>query len=242
MSITDNILRVKNAQGVVTSILDRATTAQLYNQEYEEQIKALESGEGSTANTLFSLPDTTYEQAFKGRPIRSIPLDVAIRYTPEMSNTFTSNPVQIGVNVNDHVYNNPDTLVVNFGTSDVKGTLARMSGLIQTVQNGFDNIKNNQTPSRILLALLYKAKEERTLFQIDDGLRTYTDMVIQSITYDKDRTTYRALVATVTLQQFIFVESGIGDTPNGLVRTQVQSLEKSTFAKAKGVIDRIKLI
>lgn len=232
MSVTENILRVQNVQGVVTSIVDRGQGPQLINQYYE-----------SSTDSPFDLSARRqYEQLTGKDSIRAIPLDVAVRYTPEMSVAITSNPVQMGVNVNDHTYNNPDTLVVNFGTSDVKGTLARMTGLISTVQNVFDNIKNNQTPSRILLALLYKAKEERTLFKIDDGLRTYTDMLIQNITYDKDKTTYRALVATITLQQLIYVNVEHTAEETGLVRTQVTSVDKSTFATVQGLIDRIQLI
>ena len=232
MSATENILRVQNVQGVVTSIVDRGQGPQLINQYYD-----------ASSDSPFDLSaNRQYEQLTGKRPIQSIPLDVAIRYTPEMSSVITSNPVQQGVNVNDHIYNNPDTLVVNFGTSDVKGTLARMTGLIATVQNLFDNIKNNQTPSRILLALLYKAKEERTVFKIDDGLRTYTDMVIQNITYDKDKSTYRSLVATITLQQLIYVRVTTDAESSGLVRTQVTTVDKSTFATLQGYIDRIKLI
>lgn len=231
MSITENILRLNNVRGVVTSLIDRGNGAQLVNQEYGKK----------PGETLF---DTTLSQelAEKGvKQIEAIPLDVAIRYTPEVSCTFTQNPVQIGVNVNDHSYNNPDTLTVSFGTSDVKGTLARLTGIVASAAAGFDDIKKNKTPSKILLDLLYRAKEERTLFQVDDGLHTYTDMMIQNITYDKDKTTYRSLVATVTLQQFIFVSTDY-NAKNGITRTPVLPVDKSTFAYAKGFLDRIRLV
>lgn len=232
MSVTENILRINNVRGVVTSIVDRGSGPQLINQYAE-----------SSQDSPFDLSARTqYEQLTGKKPITAIPLDVAIRYTPEMSVVVTSNPVQQGVNVNDHTYNNPDTLVVNFGTSDVKGTLARMTGLIATVQNGFDNIKNVQTPSRILLALLCKAKEERTIFKIDDGLRTYTDMIITSISYDKDKSTYRSLVATLVLQQLIYVNVSLDPAKSGLIRSQVTTLDKSTFAQAQRVIEGISLI
>lgn len=232
MSVTDNILRVNNVRGVVTSLVDRGTSPRLVNQDYD-----------TSEDGLFTLEARRqWQELHNEKPLKEIPLDVVIRYTPQVSTAVTNNPTQLGVNVNDHTYNEPDTLTIHFGTSDVKGTLARMTGLISTVQNGFDNIKNNQTPSRILLALLYKAKEDRTLFQIDDGLYTYTDMLITNITYDKDKTTYRALVATVTLQQMIFVNTLTDDAKNGLVRTQVVPVDKSSFAYVKEKIDSIRLI
>lgn len=230
MGITENILRVNNVRGVVTSITDRGTSPRLVSQYYNTE-----------QDDLFTLEATKiYNQLHNQEPVKEIPLDVVIRYSPVMSNTVTGNPVQIGVNVNDHTYNNPDTMTINFGTSDVKGTLARMAGVIAAVKNGFDNLKSAQTPSKLLLALLIKAKEERTLFQIDDGLHTYTDMLITEIQYDKDKTTYRALIATVTLQQMIRVN--VTEDAKGIYRTQALPVELSTFAKIKNTINSIKLI
>jgi len=232
MSATDNILRVNNVRGVVSSLIDRGSDAKLVNQNYEK--------EGDLNFTQEALRD--WLKKYHKKTIKEIPLDVVVRYSPALSTAVTGNPVQIGVNVNDHTYNNPDTLIVHFGTSDVKGTLSRMSGLIRTVANGFDDLKNLETPSRLQLAMLYKAKEERTLFAIDDGLRTYTDMLITNIEYDKDKTTYRALVATITLQQMIFVNVLTDSMKNGILRTQPVALDKSTFASRANQILRINLV
>ena len=231
MSVTDNILRINNVRGVVTSIVDRGFTPRLVSQYYDTE-----------DDDKFTLEaERIYNQLYKKKPIKEIPLDVVIRYSPVMSVSVTGNPVQIGVNVNDHTYNNPDTLTVNFGTSDVKGTLARMAGIIASAKTNFDNIKRADTPSKLLLELLIKAKQDRTLFQLNDGLHTYTDMLITDIQYDKDKTTYRALVATITLQQMIFVNSeDLGKSE--IYRTQALPVETSTFSKIKGVIDRIRLV
>lgn len=230
MSVTDNILRINNIRGVVTSIVDRGSTPRLISQYYDT-----ENDEKFTLEA-----ERLFNAIYKKDPIKEIPLDVVIRYSPAMSVSVTGNPVQIGVNVNDHTYNNPDIMTVNFGTSDVKGTLARMSGIIASAATGFDNIKNIDTPSRLLLALLVRAKQERTLFQLDDGLHTYTDMLITDITYDKDKSTYRALVATITLQQMIYVNSE--SEGKEIYRTQAVPVEKSTFSAIKNTIDRIRLI
>lgn len=74
---------------------------------------------------------------------------------------------------------------------------------------------------------------------MDDGVHTFTDLIITNISYDKDKTTYRALVATVTLHQFIFVNS---DENVGIQRTQPLSVKDSTFSQVAGVLDRIKLV
>ena len=231
MSVTESILRVNNLRGVVTSIKDRFTG---------DKLEAV-SIDPETGASLFSDEETrkAYEQKYGKKPITAIPLDVAIRYTPEMSTTITQNPVQMGVNINDHCFNTPDTLTINFGTTDNKSTVARLKGLIVQAQSGWDDIKKNRTPSRALLDLLYRAKEEHTVFQVDDGVHTFSDLIITNISYDKDKTTYRALVATVTLQQFIFVNS---DENVGIQRTQPLSVKDSTFSQVAGVLDRIKLV
>lgn len=232
MSATDNILRVNNVRGVVTSLMNRGTSPKLVSQYYNTK-----------DDKIFTLEAERVFNALHNRePIKEIPLDVVVRYSPVMSVAVTSNPVQLGVNVNDHTYNNSDTMVVNFGTSDVKGKLARLSGLISSVKTGFKDITDADTPSRLLLRLLIKAKEERTLFQLDDGLSTYSDMLITEIAYDKDKTTYRSLIATITLQQMIYVRAGINGEVSGIYRTQALPVGSSTFAKAKNVIDKIMLV
>lgn len=230
MSVTNNILKVKNLQGNITSIIDRGADAKLVNQEYADQ----------TAYYALNPKPMRYEGLFSypaSKPNRAIPLDVVVRYTPELSATITSNPTQFGVNVNDHVYNNPDTMTVVFGSSDIKGSLARLSGVIKSFTSA-DALKNPETPSRSLLNMLYQAKQEHTLLALDDGLHTYTDMVITNITYDRDKSTYRTLVATVTLQQFIFVDT----LETGSKRPSVVPGSKSTFSSAWDRITAIRLV
>lgn len=223
MSVTESILKVQNVQGVISSIKDRGSEAKLVNQEYEQQMSWYNwNPSGKSANDLPTLFSYT-----SGKPFSSIPLDVVVRYTPEVSSTVTTNPTQIGINVNDHVYSNPDTVTVTFGISDIRGTLARLTGIIKSFTS-IDSLKNPQTPSQSLLSLLYKAKEEHTLLSLDDGLHVYTNMVITNVTYDKDKTTYRSLVATATLQQFIFVDTNTGVL--GSSRPNVVSGKASKYA------------
>ena len=236
MSVTENILKVKNIQGNITSIKDRGSDARLVNQEYAAQMAITKNSNwlGAHGYEKLKAEDTTVFSFPHGDPIKSIPLDVVVRYTPEVSATITSNPTQFGINVNDHVYNNPDTMTVVFGSSDIKGSLARLQGVVKSFTS-LDALKNPETPSRSLLNLLYRAKEEHTLLALDDA---YTNMVITNITYDRDKSTYRTLVATITLQQFIFVDT----LEVGSKRPSVVPGSKSTFASAWDRITAIRLV
>lgn len=236
MSVSENILKVQNMQGTLTSIKDKVLAdAYLFNEEYKEQMQWYNWNPSETpADQLPTLFSYT-----AGKPQRYIPLDVVIRYTPEVSSTVTSNPTQIGINVNDHVYSNPDTMTITFGMSDVRGSLARLTGIVKAFTS-VDALKNPQTPSRSLLSLLYKAKEEHTLLSVDDGLHTYTNMVITNITYDRDKSTYRSLVATATLQQFIFVNTGTEAL--GVIRPSVLPGSASRFYKEWDRISTMRFI
>ena len=240
MPVTENILKVQNAQGVITTIKDYgAADAKLVNQEYEDITGINKSLSGLSEQQRQRIISYTGIFAYSKEPIKEIPLDVVVRYSPEVSTAITTNPTQIGVNVNDHVYSNPDTMTVQFGISDIKGTIARLYGVVKSFSS-VDALKNPMTPSRALLNLLYRAKEEHTLLALDDGLHAYTDMVITNITYDKDKSTYRSLVATVTLQQFIFVNTE-GDEI-GSTRPQVVPGNASTFAKVWDRVTAIRIV
>lgn len=246
MPVTENILKVQNVQGAITTIKDYgAADAKLVNQEYDLQNNFYTVNRALEENATIDASAQPEHEDYKGfsytreKPIKEIPLDVVVRYTPEVSTTITANPTQIGVNVNDHVYSNPDTMMVQFGISDIKGTIARLTGVVKSFSSA-DALKNPVTPSRALLNLLYRAKEEHTLLAIDDGLHAYTDMVITNITYDKDKSTYRSLVATVTLQQFIFVNTE-GDEI-GSTRPQVVPGNASTFAKVWDRVTAIRIV
>lgn len=242
MSVTSNILKVQNVQGVITSIKDRGSDAKLLNQEYTTQSKiqpvidtmrarkatADEISAVYAAAGLFSTPSD--------KPFDMIPLDVVVRYSPEASTTITANPTQMGISVNDHVYENPTSMTITFGISDIRGTLARLTGIVKSFSS-LDSLKNPQTPSRSLLDLLFRAKQEHTLLALDDGLHTYTNMVITNIAYDKDKTTYRSLVATVTLQQFIFVRT-LEDTISS-TRADVLLVTLSKFAENWNIVNNV---
>lgn len=237
VSVTNNILRVQNLQGAVTSILDRGADAKLVNQEYNKQLVFEELKKSFGKEDASILTPGLF--SYSSNPTKEIPLDVVVKYTPEVSTTVTSNPTQIGINVNDHVFSNPDTMTVQFGISDIRGSLARLQGVVKTFTS-IDALKNPVTPSKALLNLLYKAKEEHTLFTIDDGLHAYTNMVITNITYDKDKSTYRSLVATATLQQFIFVNT---DGENiGVSRPSVVPGSASTFSTYWNRITAIRIV
>lgn len=205
MSIAGEVIQVEGLAGTLVSVVNRGGQPKLTNQK------------------------VVNEEALDKDDIAEIPLDVVISYEITMSNQKTSNPTQIGVNVNDHMFKDPDVIVVNFGTTDFKGTIARLRGLYDNAISGWRNYKSGDSLSKSMLDVLIAASERKTLFSINDGLHRYDNLTIDSINYTRDKKTNRAFIATVTLSSWIFVEAGnldgaVASTPVPYNKTQYASV------------------
>lgn len=205
MAIAGQVLQVEGLAGTLVSIINRGGNPKLVNQK------------------------VVNEEKLDKDDISEIPLDVVISYDVTLSNQKTSNPTQMGVNINDHVFKDPDIIVVNFGTTDYKGTLARLRGLYDGISSGWRNYKSGDSLSKQMLDILITASERKTLFSISDGLHRYDNLSIDSINYVRDKKTHRSFIATVTLSSWIFVQAGNLDGP---VASTPVPYDKTAYAKA----------
>lgn len=205
MAIAGQVLQVEGLAGTLVSIINRGGNPKLVNQK------------------------VVNEEKLDKDDISEIPLDVVISYDVTLSNQKTSNPTQMGVNINDHVFKDPDIIVVNFGTTDYKGTLARLRGLYDGISSGWRNYKSGDSLSKQMLDILITASERKTLFSINDGLHRYDNLSIDSINYVRDKKTHRSFIATVTLSSWIFVQAGNLD---GSVASTPVPYDKTAYAKA----------
>nr|DAG86938.1 MAG TPA: hypothetical protein [Bacteriophage sp.] len=205
MAIAGQVLQVEGLAGTLVSIINRGGNPKLVNQK------------------------VVNEEKLDKDDISEIPLDVVISYDVTLSNQKTSNPTQMGVNINDHIFKDPDVIVVNFGTTDYKGTLARLRGLYDGISSGWRNYKSGDSLSKQMLDILITASERKTLFSINDGLHRYDNLSIDSINYVRDKKTHRSFIATVTLSSWIFVQAGNLD---GSVASTPVPYDKTAYAKA----------
>ena len=181
--IADKILQVEGLAGNIVSVINRSKQDTLINQK------------------------VINKEALDDNDIKEIPLNVVISYDITMSCTKTANPTQFGVNVNDHIYKEPISMVVAFGVTDFKGTIARLQGLYASVKSGWNSYKAGSSISKSMLDTLINAYESKTLFTINDGLHEYQNMSIDKIEYKRDKSTSRALIATMYLSEWIFVKA-----------------------------------
>lgn len=209
MPIAGEILQVEGLAGTLVSIINRGGKPKLVNQK------------------------VTNDEALSDDDIAEIPLNVVISYDVTLSNTKTANPTQMGINVNDHIYKNPTEITINFGVTDFSGTIARLRGLYAGINSGWKDYREGNTISKQMLSTLITAHQRKTLFTVDDGLHKYENLTIDSINYVRDKKSYKAFIATITLTDFIFVEAGNYDRVSSVIPS---AYNKTEYAE---MIDRL---
>lgn len=204
MPIAGEVLQVEGLAGSLVSVVNRGGKPKLVNQK-------------------------VIDKDFIGEDdIVEIPLDVVISYDVTMSNQKTANPIQIGVNVNDHIFKSPTEITVNFGVTNFSGTLAKLRGLYTNIMSGWKDYKAGDSISRQMLAVLVSASERKTLFSLDDGLYRHDNLTIDSINYVRDKKSNKALIATVVLSSFIYVQAGNLDGTSTVIPTPYDKTKYAT--------------
>lgn len=101
--------------------------------------------------------------------------------------TITQNPVETGADVVDHAYVNPATVKMQIMMSDVHQSI---------IPGQFSDLTFRHTSA---WAVLKQIQESRIPVDIFTKLGYYKNMLIESISADDTKETFRALSATVTL-------------------------------------------
>lgn len=205
MSVAGEVLQVQGLAGTLVSVINRGGKPKLVNQK------------------------VTNDEPLDDDDIAEIPLNVVISYDVTLSNQKTANPTQIGVNVNDHIYKMPTEITINFGVTNFGGTLARLRGLYTNIMSGWKDYKAGESISQQMLSVLINASTKKTLFTVDDGLHKYENLTIDSINYVRDKKSNKALIATMTLSDFIFVQAGNVDGTSAVVPS---AYDKTEYADA----------
>lgn len=145
--------------------------------------------------------------------------------------TVTQHPVQVGAAITDHVFMNPDSVQLDIGMSDAVW---------------------NAGPDHSVLAYqrLREIMEKRETVTLVTRLRTYPDMIIDSISVPEDFKTMYALKASVSFQQIrmsnvnvLLVQQEVSSSksgskatphPDGLLNDfSAEALEGSTASRKK---------
>lgn len=136
-----------------------------------------------SGTTLSQSRETVYV-----RPVRSIggvAMDVTVEETHTDELEITEHPVQQGASVTDHAFRLPSKVSITAGASDCSGG------------------EGGDRRSVEVYEALLQLQGEREPFDLVTGKRTYTNMLIKSLTTTTDRKTERVLLVTAELQEVI---------------------------------------
>lgn len=157
--------------------------------------------------------------------------DVYTSINHNTTSTITSHPIQYGANISDHKFDEPDQLTFQIGMSDAtinllgdqfkENPLAKIGRAVALAKFGFDKKEVAKMTFKSLIkglsesrsvnaySILYNMKVMGTPLTCVTRLKTYDNMVIQSITVDDTNETKYGLRATVTLREILVAEAQI---------------------------------
>lgn len=144
--------------------------------------------------------------------------DLVIDYTEseiiEHSTTITNHPVSSGGNISDHIYNNPTIIKLDGSITNNALYLSDINTLTGFFQgNVLSNIYNYITgPSQkqiFAFNFLETLKANKSLITVVAKMKSYDNMVIESLNFSTDKSTGDRLMFNITLKQITFVTSKI---------------------------------
>lgn len=121
-----------------------------------------------------------------GPSIGPVFFDAVFSTTHNANVTVTTQPVQVGANISDHAYVEPDSVTLEIGMSDA----AEGAGA------------NHSVNAYTMLRAVMEAREPISLYT---RLKCYTNMMVVSISVTDDVTTSTALKANIMLQKILIV-------------------------------------
>jgi len=140
----------------------------------------------------------------KGNFIGEIELDVIVNESAQASATITSNPVENGADVNDHIIINPMTFSMTGIVSDTKVSILGGLTALGQIASG-DAFTKESTPSKDAWESLLELQAERIPFTLITNLKEYENIVIESLSTSQDKDTSNALTFTAGMTEIIFV-------------------------------------
>ncbi len=149
-----------------------------------------------------------------GNFIGSVQLDVIIRESATTNSVITKNPVERGADFTDHIIIEPMTFEVEGVVSNIStGLLSNLDinpfktieNLADSLDNTVSNITGATTRSQIAWEALLQLQATREPFELIQGLKSYPNVAILSLTETQDKDTSNGLIFKAKLQEIIVV-------------------------------------
>jgi len=145
----------------------------------------------SVLGTLFAqlnTPGTTVQSETV-----EIGFDITRSQDHAFDNTVTSNPIEDGSHITDHIINEPDRLNLRGMITDTP--VRFLSGIQDIAEQGL----GGESRSKSTFDTFKELRDTKALVTIVTGLNIYTNMAIRSFTVPRDNTTGETLEFTLDL-------------------------------------------
>lgn len=149
---------------------------------------------------------------------------------------ITDHPVEQGASISDHAFKRPAEVVITAGWSDspnnsgvvnsVLGSAANANSAVQAVigaaelLGGILNVldgSSTSSPSTQAYQSLVTMQQNRSLFTIYTGKRTYQNMLIKSLATTTDQRTENSAIIRITCRQLLMAQTQTVTVPDSSV-------------------------
>lgn len=130
------------------------------------------------------------------RSIGGLMFDAVFEETHEIDLEVTDTPVETGVSVSDHAYMKPLRVTISAGVSDA---ILRKLDI-----DPYDSASGRSTKAYELLTTLQRTAEP---FDVQTGLKLYSNMVCTSLRTSQNKDSYGSLFFTATLREVIILST-----------------------------------
>jgi len=156
----------------------------------------------SSLSLIFNLA-----RALKKQPqISSIKIDTFLSEDHSYSSSVTTSPIENGAFVNDHIIKDPFTLSVNGYVSNIATIgIGVLDQIIPTQQlaavAGIPSGLQGKNKAKDAEAELVRLRNDKEIFTVVTGLRSYKNMVITNVSFPRSSSTGSGLEFNATFQQ-----------------------------------------
>jgi hypothetical protein len=180
-----------------------------------------------------------------GYAIGGVSIDTILNESHDTSMNITTQPVEMGADITDHIYANPATVNVSGIISDVTNNTFFDIGLIGFGGDVLEKItgKPQQSKSQQSWAKLEQIARKGQLIDLVTNLKTYTNMAIVGMSCTQDKDSVLEVRFSMSLREVFIVSSATfaGDIGTLLVSkptTSVAKNNKPTADKAATVVEK----
>ncbi|HEC64370.1 MAG TPA: hypothetical protein ENI23_03665 [bacterium] len=150
----------------------------------------------SSLSLIFNLA-----RALKKQPqIASIKIDTFLSEDHSYSSSVTTSPIEDGAFVNDHIIKDPFTLSVNGYVSNIATIGIGVVDQVVAVA-GIPSALKGKNKAKDAEAELVRIRNDKEIFTVVTGLRSYKNMVITNVSFPRSSTTGSGLEFNATFQQ-----------------------------------------